>query len=164
MVKGAVVSQKAAKKVDAPKPRHVLPEQSLLPEQILALTRITSDKLIKAARSQVKAGKTYDVDFGVRVSGQVIVGHDAEFMANQVPKAVELVQCLLAQFGPRKRQQIVNELLTAGIKRTIAPDDVPVEGLVELAERLIDGLTMTSKGSRRGNVTGICEVRLVEWT
>jgi hypothetical protein len=142
----------------------VVEPRPLLPEQILALTRITSDKLIKSARSRVQAGKTYEVDFGVRVSGQVIVGHDAEFMANQTPKALDLVQCLLAQFGPRKRQQIVDEIIVAGIGKTISQDDVPIDGLAELAERMIDGLTLTSKGSRRGNVTGVCDVTVVEWT
>lgn len=160
------MAKKVSKKMGskASKEASVPESKALLPEQILALTRITSSKLISAARTQVEEGQEYNVDFGVRITGQVIIGHEAEFTANNVPKASDVVQALLAQFGPRKRQQIVSELITVGIPRTIAPEDEPVDGLADLAAKLIDGLTTTTKGSRKGNVTGDCEVRLVEWT
>lgn len=140
------------------------PEKRLLPEQILALNRITSDKLIKAARSEVKDGRTYEVDFGVRVVGKLSVGLPSACKYNNVPESADLVQALLAQFGPRKRQQIVNELITAGVARTIAPNDEPIAELPELAARLINGLTTTTSGNRRGNVTGDVDVTLIEWT
>lgn len=139
-------------------------EKRLLPEQVLALTRITSGKLIAGARSQVDDGTTYDVDFGVRITGQVIIGHEADFTSNNAPKLLELVQALLAQFGPRKRATVVADLMLSGIARTIAPDDKPVDGLAELAAALIDGLTTTTKGTKRGNVTGDVAVQLIEWT
>lgn len=153
---GPAKTPKALPPADANKP--------LLPQQLLALTRLTSSKLAAAARDRLKPGQVYEVDFGVRVTGSIALGHDNAYQSNNVPKSIDLVQALLMQFGPRKRQQIVNELITAGIPRTIAPDEQPVEGLAETAAKLIDGLTTTTKGTRRGNVTGDCEVTLIEWS
>lgn len=161
-----------AKKKASGKTPEIKPAEKLTAPQILALNRVTSDKLIKAARNEVTAGEQYDLDFGVRVSGQLVINHDSQFTANIAPKPVELVKALLAQFGPRKRVELVDRLIADGTAKHIggpeakSPEDYAARDaeLSALAERLTAGLTVTSPASKRGAVTGLIEVTPVRWS
>lgn len=161
-----------AKGKPASKPALSIIDRPLLPQQLLALSRVTSDRLLQAARKQVSAGEKYAIDFGVRVSGELIVGHDSSYMGNQVPKSIELVRLLLAQFGPRKRVDIVAEIVADVLRQrsvaAVQQDGGPACGendeLTQLAQHLIDSLTTVAPQSRRGAVTGAVAVSLIEWT
>lgn len=141
--------------------------ESLLPHQLMALTRIATEAKVKVARKQLVEGSTYPIDFGLRITGDMLVGLGSEYPTAVKPSPVDLVALLLAELGPRVRVKLVDRLTAAGVagmKKTVTPGDKPDAELISLAERLIEGLTATGTGQRRGSVTGKLEAEVIEWT
>lgn len=145
-----------------------MPDKELAPEHIVALSKLCSETKLKVARKLLKDGKNYPVDFGVKISGQLIVGHESTFNGSAKPSATDLVKLLLAKFGPKVRMRIVDELLEEHKAATKPPADedgeVMAAALELLAARLIEGLTSYGPAKRAGAVTGDFKSELIEWT
>lgn len=135
----------------------------LLPPQIIAINRINSEKTTKQAREQLKTGQQYDVDFGLRITGQLTVLPDTEFSQAKAPSQNVLLQILLSEFGPKKRVQVVERLCSAGLESLIQRMDGQ-PNLPLLADQLVTGLSQPQSVKRRGSVTGAVLASLVEWS
>ncbi len=111
-----------------------------------------ADKL----RKELKAG-TLDLDFGVHLTGQLIVGADSQMLQPRKPDTVQLVAALLSQFGPRKRVEIADQLMEHTLSESIKDS----EQTLSLAESVINALTTRELVARNGNVTGQFEIKPV---
>jgi hypothetical protein len=138
--------------------------KELSPAEVVALSKAISETKVKTARKLLKEGETYELDFGVRVQGNLIVGVESNYSSSTKPSSSQLVQALLAQFGPRKRIQIVDLILSLGLKKAISEDEEPDADLELLAGRLVVGLTINSVGTRAGSVTADVDVSPVQWS
>lgn len=128
--------------------------QSISSPELHALKIVakSADKL----RKELKAG-THELDFGVHLTGKLVVGADSEMLQPQKPTAQQLVAALLSQFGPRKRVDIANQLMEQGL----AASTKDVEQTQSLAESIINALTGKVLVPRNGNVTGQFDVKPV---
>jgi hypothetical protein len=133
----------------------------LLPEQLIAISKIGSEAKLKEARKLLKDGREYSIDFGLRLQGKLNVAARQGCQFSTKPTAVQLVAMLLAEFGPKKRVAIVEGILG---NRTVALVKDREPALQLLAERLITGLTLTVPGSKNGNVTADIAVQTIEWS
>lgn len=107
-------------------------------------------------RKQLKVG-TLNLDFGVHITGQLVVGADSKMLQPRKPTPVELVAAMLSQFGPRKRVEIADMIEEAGL----AASTKDSEQTLALAESLINSLTTKVLVPRNGNVTGQFEIQPV---
>lgn len=123
----------------------------LTPAELHALKHVS--KAADKCRAQLKPG-TVELDFGVHLTGRLIVGEPSSFSQSSAPTAVDLVAALLSQFGPRKRVAIADKLIEQGLAATI----VDGEQTRPLAESVINALTTRALVQRNGNVTGEFEV------
>ncbi len=90
------------------------------------------------------------LDFGLHITGDLIVNANTDARQPSAPKAVELVAALLSQFGPRKRSSIMEQIVDKGLSQSI----VDAEQTLAIAQQMIAELTTHSIVTRRGNVTG----------
>ena len=109
----------------------------------LAAMAATS-KAAKERRGELQPG-THDVDVSVRIRGRIVVGEDVLMERTSKPKAERIAALILARFGPRKRRDIVDEILAEG-------DDAPTAD-ENLVEHLMRGLSSKSPATKAGNVT-----------
>lgn len=125
----------------------------LTPAQLHALQLIA--KPAKGVRSKLSAGP-HDVDFGLQINGTVHVSGNQSITVSSKPDAVTVAALILGTYGPRKRRQIVADLIAGD--HAGAVDD----GLRELAGEMILGLTSTKPGSRIGSVSGKLDFAVIE--
>jgi nicotinamide mononucleotide (NMN) deamidase PncC len=129
--------------------------QSISAPELHAL-KIVSAKPADNVRKQLKPG-TFELDFGVHVTGQLIVGAEGSMSQPTKPSAQMLVAALLSQFGPRKRVQIADQLMEHTLTESIKDS----EQTLALAESIINALTTRQLVTRNGNVTGQFNVQPV---
>lgn len=137
------------------------PKSELLPEQLIAVSKIGTETKIKEARKLLKDGREYSIDFGLRLKGKLNVAARQGCQYSTKPTSVQLVAMLLAEFGPKKRVSIVDGILG---NRTVSLVKDRDPELLLLSERLINGLTLTVPGSKNGNVTADIAVETIVWT
>jgi hypothetical protein len=135
--------------------------KQLLPEQLIAISKIGTEAKLKEARKLLKDGREYVIDFGVKLQGKLSVAKRQGCKYTTKPSAEQLVAMLLAELGPRKRVQLVESLIEHRTESLVKDRDPE---LLLLAERLINGLTLSVPGSKNGNVTGDFNVDLIAWS
>lgn len=125
---------------------------SLTPQQLHALA--VAAKPASKVRDDLKEGHNYRIDFAVRVKGTLSVGATQPTSSATKLDPLLLLAAVLDRLGPRKCKTVVTELLAtlAGKKLVVS------EEATKQATRLVDSTTVTSSGTKRGNVTGEIEV------
>ena len=128
---------------------------TLSPEELHALKILA--KRAEKVRGLLKPGKV-SLDFGVHITGDLIIGADGQLSSLTKPSSIDLVAALLSQFGPRKRVAIADQLVERGL-RAMTQDPEQTTGL---AESIINALTTHALVDRRGNVTGQFDLKHVK--
>lgn len=126
--------------------------ETLKPAELHALKIIAKD--CDKVRGQLADGSRVPLDFGVHVTGELIVNNAQEFNAPVKAPAELIIAALLSYFGPRKRASIVEEVLDSGLTQAVKDP----EQTKALAETLINGLSTRQLTTRRGAVTGKFDV------
>lgn len=130
---------------------------NLTPEQLHALA--VAGKPAAKVRDQLQPGD-YQIDALVRIKGQLSVGHPQPCTSLSGMPASLLLGAVLAQFGPRKRIAIVDQILKA--IEAEAGSVVCDNKSLQQAERLIRETTTQTPKTKNGNVTGKLDVSLVD--
>lgn len=130
----------------------------LTPAQLHALFVI--GRRASKFRKQLSVGDS-PLDFGVHVTGSLVVGADQSFVLNKKPTLELLAAALIARLPKSSRARIIDEIIEQGIAKTIELDNrsEQVEGL---ATTLIDGTTISAQASKAGSVTGKFDALLVQ--
>lgn len=140
---------------------------TLSPQQLHALA--VASKGAKSVRSKLKAGTTTKIDCTIRLQGELVVGHPSTYVTPKPTDAKKLIELLLAEFGPRKRVEIVGKLIAAiTVSKKVKPTKKakkaePVDAaLTEQVDRLIAGTTSQATVTQNGAVTGVITATIVE--
>lgn len=128
----------------------------LTPQQLHAIA--IAGKRAADVRDQLET-KAYRVDFGVQVTGQLIVSDSQTVASTAAIRGELLIAALLEQFGPRKRKAIVSKLI-ADADRIRGAKEVEASATAE-AERLIRETIIRGTQTRRGAVTGKFDLQLL---
>ncbi|MGB7323619.1 MAG: hypothetical protein WBD31_02020 [Rubripirellula sp.] len=129
----------------------------LTPVQLHAIAQVA--KGAKPVRDELKVGN-HRPEFTAMFRGELTVGDDQPAASTSAFKPELLLAWLLEQLGPRKRVQVVNALVAA-TKEVTEKKPLPVdEKTLQLTSRLIRETSTTTKGTKRGNVSGniVCEL------
>ncbi len=126
--------------------------QKLTAPQLHALACLAKD----AAKVRGKlAVRSYDVDFGVQITGTLNVAGDATCTLTKKPAAERILAAILETYGPRKRIEIA-EAITADKLEQVD------EASVQLVTDLINRLATKSTSTRRGAVAGQFDVAVID--
>lgn len=112
-------------------------------------------------REALKPQLGREVDFLVRIAGEVNVLPDQSLAVKKPPEAFDLVALLLLQLTPRGRRRVLIETLAAAsdLSRTIYPPEI-----IEQVTELLAMLTTVSAQTVRGSVTGPIRVHRISST
>jgi len=115
-------------------------------------------KKADACRDELASGDGQGVDVTVRVSGALGVGIAQTVPKPEKPSAVALAGVLLAHFGPRVRQRVIDAAAATYAKEAEAALE---EQVTDDAERLVELCTRRGQQHQRGPVTGLLAVEVV---
>lgn len=128
---------------------------TLSPQLLHAIKKVGADA--EKVRDSLADAKTYKIDAGVHFAGQLVVNPTSQISVSTKPPADLVLAALLSQFGPRKRVEIVEQIIESGLEKAI----VDAEQTKQLAEQLLSDLTTRTVTTRRGAVTGIITAELI---
>lgn len=126
------------------------PPGNLSPLEFLAIS--VAGKNSKTWRHLVDAVHAQQVDFVVRIQGQLHVAEGQTATVREKPDVEELLGRVLENLGPKTRETVVDALVAAHK----AADEAPELSLhaAMLAKRTISELTLLNTQQRAGNVSG----------
>ncbi len=126
--------------------------QQLTAPQLHALACIPKD----AAKVRGKlAVRSYDVDFGVQITGTLNVAGNATCTITKKPSAERILAAILATYGPRKRLEIADAITADKL-------ELVDESTLTLVTHLINRLATKSTSVRRGAVAGSFDVAVID--
>lgn len=128
----------------------------LTAEQLHAIA--VAAKPAAATRNQLVEGSKVKIDFKIHLTGELIINHGGECQQTSNAPAIDLIAALLAEFGPRKRKSIVEQIVADRMKKGYAVD----AAAKEQAQRLLTNAATVSMVSRRGAVTGQISAALIK--
>lgn len=126
--------------------------QQLTAPQLHALACIAKD----AGKVRGKlAVRSYDVDFGVQITGTLNVAGNSTRVRTEKPAAERILAAILETYGPRKRVEIADAITADKLEQVD-------ESTLTLVTDLINRLATKSTSVRRGAVAGTFDVAVID--